>query len=503
MRNFSIIVLLLTTLTLSCKPYNYGSVQRTKSFVDSPLLRPDRVGQEVAVGGREIEKAVSRNLGVADVQRKDTADVKNGDVVARKARDVLQKAGNAIQRDVDGSVEGLKNDVIQNLKGAGVQVAVDGAKNGGAGVQVAVGSAENGDDRGQVAVGSAENGDDGGQEAGKVSQNLGDTGTHLNFDLGVENKGDISSSGMSTNYVTGHVTENRDSIDSITSTSSKLDTALQIAGASTSLSGYEGEVTTNTQDRTFVETGTQESKTQRYDFSSQDMKDKILGSVVSGSKDSESMMSLSSNASSEAKDKTVVLSYDVISKGNDVAVDLSSNETQMIDRLEKYLQSAIKINGISDSEQSKLESGRKKFFNWLKTSDTDASKRKALVQDLQKVFALIKEKSSNSVELQNWIEIIVYDIEDKSTIVDIGNDDELNSDQEIDFLIKNTLSSRNYSGFAVSLLFQSLADTLYDSENNHEKSEEQIFNDLRKVFSDSSTKSGGVLEFKSKIEAIN
>lgn len=457
---------------------------------------------------------------------------------------MLKDAGNAVQRDINGSGEGIKNDVIQNPEGVGVQVA----------------------------VGSADTGADSGQEAGKVFQNLGDTGTQsiqrvvsssdLNSDLGVGSKDGISTNGMSTN----HVTENENSINSITSTSSGLNTALQMAGTSTRTSGYEGEITTNTQDRTFVETGTQDSKAQYSDFSDQDIRDKVLGSVVGGvvdnvmsgidnviqgagtfataamqgvgtvidvlqdvgtfvisdiqnmgarmlfgtgenssvaSEGSESVMSLSSNDSSEAKDVTVVLSSDVTSKGNDVAVGLSSDETQVIGRLEKYLQSAIKINGRSDSDQSNLESGRKKFFNWLKTSDTNASKRKELVQDLQKVFDLIKEKSSDSTELKHWVQSIVDRIEDKSTIVDIDSDDELNNDKEVDFLIENTLASRDYSGFAVSLLFQSLADTLYDSDNNRDKSEEQIFQDLRKVFSDSSDKSEGVLGFKSKIEATN
>ncbi|UPA12664.1 hypothetical protein [Borrelia venezuelensis] len=551
MKNFGIIVLFLSTLTLSCKFYDTGStsywsvdndgfVQGTKSFVDSPLRKPDRFDQEVSAGGKKIEKAVSRNLGVAGGQRQGTADDGIGVASVREAGGVLKDAGNAVQRDVDGSGEGIKNDVIQNPGSVGVQVA----------------------------VGSADTGADSGQEAGKVSQNLGDTGTQSiqrvvsSSDLGVGSKDGISTNGMSTNHVTG----NGNSINSITSTSSGLNTALQMAGTSTRTSGYEGEITTNTQDRTFVETGTQDSKTQYSDFSDQDIRDKVLGSVVGGvvdnvmsgidnviqgagtfataamqgvgtvidvlqdvgtfvisdiqnmgarmlfgtgenssvaSEGSESVMSLSSNDSSEAKDVTVVLSSDVTSKGNDVAVGLSSDETQVIGRLEKYLQSAIKINGRSDSDQSNLESGRKKFFNWLKTSDTNASKRKELVQDLQKVFDLIKEKSSDSTELKHWVQSIVDKIEDKSTIVDIDSDDELNNDKEVDFLIENTLASRDYSGFAVSLLFQSLADTLYDSDNNRDKSEEQIFQDLRKVFSDSSDKSEGVVEFKSKIEATN
>ncbi|WP_330730264.1 hypothetical protein [Borrelia turicatae] len=555
MKNFGIIILFLSTLTLSCKFYDTGStsywsvdndgfVQGTKSFVDSPLRKPDRFDQEVLSGGKKIEKAVSRNLRVAGGQRQGIADDGIGVAGVREAGGVLKDAGNAVQRDVDGSGEGIKNDVIQNPGSVGVQVA----------------------------VGSADTGADSGQEAGKVFQNLGDTGTQsiqrvvsssdLNSDLGVGSKDGISANGMSTN----HVTENENSINSITSTSSGLNTALQMAGTSTRTSGYEGEMTTNTQDRTFVETGTQDSKTQYSDFSDQDIRDKVLGSVVGGvvdnvmsgidnviqgagtfataamqgvgtvidvlqdvgtfvisdiqnkgsrmffgtgenssvaSEGSESVMSLSSNDSSEAKDVTVVLSSDVTSKGNDVAVGLSSDETQVIGRLEKYLQSAIKINGRSDSDQSNLESGRKKFFNWLKTSDTNASKRKELVQDLQKVFDLIKEKSSDSTELKHWVQSIVDRIEDKSTIVDIDSDDELNNDKEVDFLIENTLASRDYSGFAVSLLFQSLADTLYDSDNNRDKSEEQIFQDLRKVFSDSSDKSEGVLGFKSKIEATN
>ncbi|AHF45615.1 Immunogenic protein A (plasmid) [Borrelia parkeri HR1] len=517
-----------------------GFVRGTKGFDDSPFRRPDRVDKEVSAGGREIEKAFSRNLGVAGGQRKGTDDVKNGIAGARESGGVLKEAENAGQRDVDDSGEGIKNDVIQNLGSVGVQVA----------------------------VGSENNGDDSGQEAEKGSQNLGDTGTQrvvstsdLNSHLGVESKGGMSTNkeGISTN----HVTENRNSINSITSTSSGLSTALQIAGTSTRASGYEGEVTTNAQDRSFIDTKTQDSKKQYSDFSDQDIRDKILGNVVGGvvgnvmsgidnviqgagtfataamqgvgtvidvlqdvgtfvisdiqnmgarmffgtgesssvaSEDSESVMSLSSKASSEAKDTTVGLSSDVTSKGNNVAVGLSSDEIQIIGRLEKYLKSAIKINGRSDSDQSKLESGHKKFFQWLKTSDTNASKRKELVQNLQRVFNLIKEKSSDSTELKKWMQSIVDDIENKSTIIDINSDDKLNNDKEVDFLIEKTLGSSDYSGFAVSLLFQALADTLYDSENSRDKSEEQIFKDLRKVFSD---KSEGVLEFKSKIEATN
>nr|ADF49592.1 immunogenic protein A [Borrelia hermsii]ADF49594.1 immunogenic protein A [Borrelia hermsii]ADF49595.1 immunogenic protein A [Borrelia hermsii] len=189
----------------------------------------------------------------------------------------------------------------------------------------------------------------------------------------------------------------------------------------------------------------------------------------------------------------------VSSVNSGMTVSLSSNETQTIERLAEYLQSAIKVNGDEASRQSKLENGRQKFFAWLKEKDIDFSKRKELVQGMQRVYDFIKEKSSNSRELQAWVLGVVGD---DDTVVDVDKDDELNSDVEIDFLIKKTLSSRDYSGFAVSLLFQALADTFYD-DSGRDKPEEQIFNALKAAFSDNSSEDGGFGEFKSIIEAKN
>lgn len=189
----------------------------------------------------------------------------------------------------------------------------------------------------------------------------------------------------------------------------------------------------------------------------------------------------------------------VSNSGNGMYLGLTSSESQAFARLEGYLKSAIKVNGRAE-DQSKLESGHKKLFDWLKKNDFNFSKRKELVRAIEGIYQFIRERSSYSFELRNWAENIIWDMKARNIIFDINIEDQLNND-EIDVLISNTLRSDKYRGTIVSLLFQALADTLYDSVGDNYKSESQMFEDLKDAFSDSSPKGENVRELKSVIES--
>ncbi|WP_318250811.1 hypothetical protein [Borrelia duttonii] len=189
----------------------------------------------------------------------------------------------------------------------------------------------------------------------------------------------------------------------------------------------------------------------------------------------------------------------VSNSGNGMYLGLTSSESQAFARLEGYLKSAIKVNGRAE-DQSKLEAGHKKLFDWLKKNDSDFVKRKELVRAIEGIYQFIRERSSYSFELRNWAENIIWDMRARNIIFDINIEDQLNND-EIDVLISNTLRSDKYRGTIVSLLFQALADTLYDSVRDNYKSELQIFEDLKDAFSDSSPKGKNVRELKSVIES--
>ncbi|UPA17041.1 hypothetical protein bcCo53_001210 (plasmid) [Borrelia coriaceae] len=199
------------------------------------------------------------------------------------------------------------------------------------------------------------------------------------------------------------------------------------------------------------------------------------------------------------------LDSEALGKDKNIDLDSKSDETYVIERVEKlakYLQSAIKINGKKVEEQDKLEAGRQKFFEWLSKNDTDLLKRKALVQDLQKIYDLMKDKIADSTELQDWFQIVSDDIGDEETnIIDVESYYELSSDTEIDFLLERTLEDENYSGFSISLFMQALADTLYDIQNDSHKSGEEILQELKRVFDDTFYKIRGFEEFKSQIAA--
>ncbi|WP_235048026.1 hypothetical protein [Borrelia hispanica] len=189
----------------------------------------------------------------------------------------------------------------------------------------------------------------------------------------------------------------------------------------------------------------------------------------------------------------------VSNSGNGMYLGLTSSESQALARLEEYLKSAIKVNGRKE-EQSKLEDGHKKLFDWLKKNDSNFLKRKELVRAIEEIYQFIRDRSSYSFELRNWAENIIWDMRARNIIFDINIEDQLNND-EIDILIRNTLRSDKYRGTIVSLLFQALADTLYDSVGDNYKSESQIFEDLKDAFSDSSPKGANVRELKSIIES--
>ncbi|WP_231439736.1 hypothetical protein [Borrelia duttonii] len=189
----------------------------------------------------------------------------------------------------------------------------------------------------------------------------------------------------------------------------------------------------------------------------------------------------------------------VSNSGNGMYLGLTSSESQAFARLEGYLKSAIKVNGRAE-DQSKLEAGHKKLFDWLKQNDFDFVKRKELVRAIEGIYQFIRERSSYSFELRNWAENIIWDMKARNIIFDINIEDQLNND-EIDVLISNTLRSDKYRGTIVSLLFQALADTLYDSVRDNYKSELQMFEDLKDAFSDSSPKGENVRELKSVIES--
>nr|ADF49599.1 immunogenic protein A [Borrelia hermsii] len=526
MRNLGIVII-LSAFTLSCKFYHAvsesnweidepGSVQDIRNSVASELQKPENIGQRGKSVGKEVGKdaAASGEGAVVAVGSKQNTLQNSENSSQEGAGSALQKPGDSPQKGV-ASQEGT-NGALQGV------VAAGGVSVGGSGVGAA----------------ASDGNSSSSQEAESVDLKnvLADSHGVGASNLNIKAEGDIS---------TGHGTEGVIASGDLTNTI--ITSGVTAAASPAIVSGDERGVAA-IKDSIAVVLETQKEAQKETEKETENVKFAVLGTVkkiVDGVADGIANVieyGLENGIDNKVKDgiktaskgaETFVTAAmqgagavlgslqdvgnfvmdatlsmgdmfagiksdsDVSSVNSGMTVSLSSNETQVIGHLEEYLKSAIKVNGNESSRQSKLENGRQKFFAWLREKDTDFSKRKELVQAMQRVYNFIKEKSSNSRELQTWVLGVVGD---DDTVVDVDRDDELNSDVEIDFLIKKTLSSRDYSGFAVSLLFQALADTLYDAENDRDKPEEQIFKDLKAAFSDNAGEDKGFGEFKSIIE---
>ncbi|AOW96391.1 hypothetical protein [Borrelia miyamotoi] len=161
-----------------------------------------------------------------------------------------------------------------------------------------------------------------------------------------------------------------------------------------------------------------------------------------------------------------------------VGQNVESGRLTKVDRLEKYLESAIKVSGKSSEQQMRLS--KQRLFTWL-NEDANASKRAELEQDMQKLYALIKESITDSSS-------------------QFSSQDGEYSDEAIDGLLNSLFSSSFDNTFALDLVFQSLLNTLCDFNKDNCKGSEVIFADIRKVFSDVFNETGNFKDLKSKLK---
>ncbi|ASQ29671.1 hypothetical protein CDQ96_04500 (plasmid) [Borrelia miyamotoi] len=156
----------------------------------------------------------------------------------------------------------------------------------------------------------------------------------------------------------------------------------------------------------------------------------------------------------------------------------SGRRLTKVDRLEKYLESAIKVSGKSSEQQMRLS--KQRLFTWL-NEDANLSKRVELEQDMQKLYGLIKESITDSSS-------------------QFSSQDGEYSDEAIDGLLNSLFSSSFDNTFALDLFFQSLLNTFCDFKKDNCKGSEVIFADIRKVFSDVFNETGNFRDLKSKLK---
>ncbi|ATQ15270.1 hypothetical protein CNO14_04520 (plasmid) [Borrelia miyamotoi] len=163
-----------------------------------------------------------------------------------------------------------------------------------------------------------------------------------------------------------------------------------------------------------------------------------------------------------------------------VGQNVESRRLTKVERLEKYLESAIKSGGKLNEQQRRLKNGKQMLFTWL-NEDANASKRAELEQDMQKLYGLIKESITDSSS-------------------QFSSQDGEYSDEVIDGLLNSLFSSSFDNTFALDLFFQALLNTLYDFGRNNYRLADGIFADIRKVFSDESDTKGHFGYLKSKLK---
>ncbi|UPA14014.1 hypothetical protein [Borrelia turicatae] len=180
-------------------------------------------------------------------------------------------------------------------------------------------------------------------------------------------------------------------------------------------------------------------------------------------------------------------------------VYISDDEKKKFESLEKYVGSAIKINGRSRSDQDKFNNMYQKFFKWLKKEDSSSSfKRLKLGRDMKKVFDFIRSNASDSKEIQNLITVSSGSEILRSAGINSASD--IKSDAEVEALMRLSVSDRFYSGYCLSLFFQRLADSFeycYDCSDN---SFDYVFRQMESVLDGTAYKSGDFATLKSKIK---
>ncbi|QFP48462.1 hypothetical protein [Borrelia miyamotoi] len=163
-----------------------------------------------------------------------------------------------------------------------------------------------------------------------------------------------------------------------------------------------------------------------------------------------------------------------------VEQNVESREITKVERLEKYLESAINSSDKLNDQQRRLKNGKQMLFTWL-NEDVNASKKAELEQNMHKLYGLIKESITDSSSQPN------------------SQDGEC-SDEAIDGLLNSLFSSSFDNNFALDLFFQALLNTLYDFGRNNYRLADGIFADIRKVFSDESDTKGHFGYLKSKLK---
>ncbi|AHH11082.1 hypothetical protein bcCo53_001209 (plasmid) [Borrelia coriaceae] len=183
-------------------------------------------------------------------------------------------------------------------------------------------------------------------------------------------------------------------------------------------------------------------------------------------------------------------------RGDGEQVVISDDEKRKLDRLEEYLKDVIKVSG----KQSKCETAHQKFFTWLRTKDIACGARRIfLARDMKKVYDLIKLNASRSSEIQT---LVSYGVNGNSEILreaGIRSASDIKSDAHVEALIKCAVSSKECAGTALSLFFQSLANSFDNCYDDSDSSFERIHKKLENLFNKTSYTSGGFEELQSKI----
>ncbi|UGQ17979.1 hypothetical protein [Borrelia sp. RT1S] len=161
--------------------------------------------------------------------------------------------------------------------------------------------------------------------------------------------------------------------------------------------------------------------------------------------------------------------------------------------LEKSLDDVLGVlyagNGATSAKQ-------KAFFEWLKDNDSDYSKRKEIADAMEKVYGLIKGNAGASKEIEGIIEKGQNDEGMKRAGLKSPSD--LKSDEQVDALVKyvggtddewtlpngDSSSIKTFFGELGAVFDDDLASAAKDRGEEKERSNEEVFEDLKKVFSD-------------------
>nr|WKT13961.1 Mlp family lipoprotein [Borrelia sp. BU AG58] len=140
---------------------------------------------------------------------------------------------------------------------------------------------------------------------------------------------------------------------------------------------------------------------------------------------------------------------------------------------------------------------QKEFFEWLENNDPDHSKRKELADSMGKVYGLIKENAKTSKEIKEIIDKANSDNDEGMKRAGIKSPDDLKTDAQVDALVKYVVGTDeewelNSGSSAIKAFFEELGGVFDDSlagssrgnGDNKSRTNEEVFEDFKKLFSD-------------------